>query len=121
MEYLGGGHRVGALGSEERRGQGELPGEVGLDWTSKDGQNLNRWSHVSLPNIVIRSVGPECSRAVGGSLSGPRVAPSPSGVCLQGVLLFLLWKRNYGCPLEIQRVSPANFLQENTFSTPGLA
>lgn len=44
MEYLGGGHRVGALGSEERRGQGELPGEVGLDWTSKDGQNLNRWS-----------------------------------------------------------------------------
>lgn len=81
---------MGALGIEERRGQGELHEEVGLDRTSKDGQNLNRWSHISLPNVVIRSMGPECLRAVGGSLSGPRVVPSPSGVCLQGVLLFQL-------------------------------
>lgn len=41
---------MGALGIEERRGHGELHEEVGLDWTSKDGQNLNRWSHISLPN-----------------------------------------------------------------------
>lgn len=73
---------MGALGSEERRGQGELHGEVDLDRTSKDRQNLNRWSHISLPNIVIRSMGLKCLRAVGGNLSGSRVAPSPSGVCL---------------------------------------
>lgn len=58
MECAGRGHRVGALGSENRRGQGELREEMVSDWTSKDGQNLNRWSGIFLPNIVIRSVGP---------------------------------------------------------------
>lgn len=49
---------VVALGSENRRGQGELHEEMVSDWTSKDGQNLTRWSGISLQNTVIRSVGP---------------------------------------------------------------
>lgn len=62
---------------EARRGQGELHENMGLDWTSKDGQNLNTWSGISLPNVVIQSLRPWCLKAVGGSLSVPRVAPSP--------------------------------------------
>lgn len=33
-------------------------------------------------------------------VSVSRVAPCPSGSCLQGVLLFQLWKQNCGCPLD---------------------
>lgn len=62
---------------EARRGQDVLHEDTGLDWTLEDGQNLNRWSGISLPNIVIQSMGPGVGRQLVG-VSVPRLAPPPA-------------------------------------------
>lgn len=43
---------------EARSGQDGLQEDMGVDWTSEDGQNVNRWGGTSLPNVVIQSSGP---------------------------------------------------------------
>lgn len=63
---------------EARRGQGALHEDMGLDWTLKDGQNLNRWSGISLPNIVIQSMGPGVRRRLVGVFLCLDLPPPPA-------------------------------------------
>lgn len=121
MECPGGGHRVGARGSGEKRGQGDLCEEMGLNWTSKDGQNLNRWSSISLANIVIRSMGALVLE--GGQWDSVWSSPFPQWRLPAGTSLFSVLEDELWLPLRRRpkKPAPTSYPPGNIPFAPGVA